>query len=54
MLGIPDAYGIAFKKLKNMVEAARLVAKSGISGKALQVSKSGRDISRERTTRLCE
>ncbi len=34
MLGIPDAYGIAFKKLKNMVEAARLVAKSDISGKA--------------------
>jgi len=33
MLGIPDAYGIAFGKLKNMVEAARLVAKSSISGK---------------------
>jgi methionine synthase II (cobalamin-independent) len=35
MLGIPDAYGIAFGKLKNMVEAARLVAKSSISGTAL-------------------
>jgi len=34
MLGIPDAYGIAFGKLENMVEAARLVAKSSISGKA--------------------
>jgi methionine synthase II (cobalamin-independent) len=33
MLGIPDAYSIAFGKLENMVEAARLVAKSSISGK---------------------
>jgi methionine synthase II (cobalamin-independent) len=29
MLGIPGAYGIALKKLENMVEAARIVAQSG-------------------------